>query len=174
MAELLAGLRRLEDPRLSRLHVTRVQMTDDLQLAKVYVHATGDVEHEPPSNPCRNRSKLMVGGGTHLGKHRERVIRVLLSKVRHRVLVDLTYLGADLVKFRITSQLRTRGRSTVVVSNCLLRVFAFQDDRGAAGIAPYGAVAFPESSSDSRGCSVASTASQISRITDSGVLSPPS
>jgi ribosome-binding factor A len=46
MAELLAGLRRLEDPRLSRLHVTRVQMTDDLQLAKVYVHATGDVEHE--------------------------------------------------------------------------------------------------------------------------------
>ncbi|MBM4360686.1 MAG: 30S ribosome-binding factor RbfA [Deltaproteobacteria bacterium] len=31
----------LEDPRLAGITVTRVQMTDDLRLARVYVHCTG-------------------------------------------------------------------------------------------------------------------------------------
>ncbi len=66
---LLAALRKLEDPRLAAVVVTRVQMTDDLQLARVFVHFATSVG----SKPSRDRRSVMRGLSAASGRLRRAV-----------------------------------------------------------------------------------------------------
>lgn len=45
--QLAVALRELDDPRLDEVVITRIQMTDDLQLAKVYVRGKVELADEP-------------------------------------------------------------------------------------------------------------------------------
>ncbi len=55
--ELAACLRSLRDPRLEGAMTTRVEMTDDLQLAKVYVRAMGVAD----AVDARRKKELLRG-----------------------------------------------------------------------------------------------------------------
>ena len=101
------------------------------------------------------------------------MVGIFVDEIGEGVVVDLSYLGADLFELRIASELGSWGGATVVVLDGLAGVVALQG-QGDAGVAPSGAVAFPDDeSSSSRGCSCASTASHRSVMTDSGVELPP-
>jgi len=72
LAELLAVLQTLEDPRLNALVVTRVQVTDDLQLAKVYVHTRVGTDGEDDQEQA-----IMRGLKSAAGRLRRHVGRTL-------------------------------------------------------------------------------------------------
>jgi ribosome-binding factor A len=57
---LAVALRQLRDPRVSAVNVTRVQMTDDLQHARVFVRLGGVVEPEA-ARADKGRDELMRG-----------------------------------------------------------------------------------------------------------------
>ena len=57
---VVAALRELGDPRLRGVTVTRVEMTDDLQLARVYVRLGLDVA--PQASPSADDKKKMLRG----------------------------------------------------------------------------------------------------------------
>ncbi len=67
---LVAALRRLEDPRLASVVITRVQMTDDLQLARVFVHTAVEVGSEPQRD---GRRVVMRGLSAASGRLRRAV-----------------------------------------------------------------------------------------------------
>ena len=72
-AEVMAVLPGLEDPRLVEVTVTRVRMTDDLQLARVYVHAAGLDEDQ---GAAREKG-IMLGLESAAGRLRRRLGQVL-------------------------------------------------------------------------------------------------
>jgi len=57
---LAVALRQLRDPRVSAVNVTRVQMTDDLQYARIFVRRGGVVEQEAARAEA-GRDELMQG-----------------------------------------------------------------------------------------------------------------
>gem|GEM_PF-2293013 len=53
------------------------------------------------------------------------MIGVFLDQLGQRLIVNLAYLGADLVKLRIACQLWARCCAAVIVSECLTGVVTF-------------------------------------------------
>jgi ribosome-binding factor A len=73
----------LEDPRLASVAVTRVQMTDDLRLARVYVHSGGS---EPEADERRQR-EILKG----LSSAGQRLRRTLGATLDLRYVPDLRF-----------------------------------------------------------------------------------
>ena len=80
------------------------------------------------------------------------MVGIFVDEIGEGVVVDLSYLGADLFELRISSELGSRGGAAVVVPDGLAGVVALQG-QGDAGVAPSGAIAFPDDESWSWGCS---------------------
>ena len=81
--QLSLAVMSLEDPRLVGVTVTRIQMTDDLRMAKVYVHAAGD-----DSGLEETRRRAILKG---LSSASNRLRRVLGATLDLRYVPDLRF-----------------------------------------------------------------------------------
>lgn len=74
---VVEALRELSDPRLHAVTVTRVQMTDDLQLARVYVRLGLAVTPQASSPSAEDKKKMLRGLEAAGGRLRRQVGRGL-------------------------------------------------------------------------------------------------
>lgn len=107
LEQVSLGVIGLEDPRLAGVTVTRVQMTDDLRLAKVYVHSA-----DPAANTDERRQRDILKG---LSSASHRLRRVLGDTLELRFVPELRFFydsGMDHARRieELLAEIREEGR----------------------------------------------------------------